>query len=318
MAMPELRAAVVGAGKLGSFHAEKYARMPGVRLVCVADIDRERAERLAAKYHAEAAIDCTALKGQIDLASITTSTLSHFRVAADLIGAGIDVLIEKPMTATVAQDRELAALGRRSDRVVQIGHLERFNPAIVHLRSMLNRPRFIECHRLAPFTERGTDVDVILDLMIHDLDVILSLCGGEVASIEAVGVAVLTESADIANARLRFKDGLIANVTTSRVSARRERKIRFFQPDAYISVDYEARALQVYRKSPPAPGAAYPTISADRVELGEGDALADEIASFVASVRERSEPAVTVADGLRVIEVCEQIKQSMSQNAERI
>jgi predicted dehydrogenase len=190
---------------------------------------------------------------------------------------------------------------------LQIGHLERFNPAIVRLRPLLNNPRFIECHRLAPFTERGTDVDVILDLMIHDLDVILSITPAAISSVEALGVAVLTERIDVANARIRFADRLTANLNASRVAARKERKIRFFQPDAYISLDYEARKIQIYRKEPPPPGAAYPVISAEQIEISEGDPLRDEIAAFVQSVQTRRLPEVDPAAGLRVMELSERV-----------
>jgi len=221
------------------------------------------------------------------------------------------VLLEKPMAASVREARELAAMAERSGRILQIGHLERFNPAFVELRPMVRGPRFIECLRVAPFTERGTDVDVILDLMVHDLDVILTLTTAEVAAVEAIGVAVLTDQVDVANARLRFSDGLIANLNTSRVAPRRERKIRIFQPDAYLSVDYEARRIQVYRKSPPPPGGTYPEISAQQIDLGEGDPLGDEIAAFADSVRTRSAPAVTALDGLRVMEVSERIRDAM-------
>ncbi len=309
--MPEIAAALVGAGHLGAFHAQKYLATPGLRLKYVVDIDRERAERVAAASGAIVLSDYRELAGKVDLVSVATPSLTHFRLAADLLAAGIDVLVEKPMTATLGEARELAAIAERSGRILQVGHLERFNPAIVRVRPMLSAPRFIECHRLAPFTERGTDVDVIFDLMTHDLDVILSLCATAIASVEAIGVAVLTDRIDVANARLRFADGMIANLNTSRVAAKRERKIRFFQADAYISVDYEARTLQVYRKSPPAPGSQYPVISAERVELETGDPLGDEIAAFVASVRSRSKPAVSAHDGLRVIEACERINAAM-------
>jgi predicted dehydrogenase len=310
--MADLRAAVVGAGRLGSLHAQKYAALDGVVLTHVVDIDPGRAAEVARPYGAAATSDYRELRNAADLASVATPSSSHFDVAAGLLEAGIDVLLEKPMTATLDQARELAVLAGQRGRILQIGHLERFNPAIVNLRSILHSPRFIECHRLAPFTERGTDVDVILDLMIHDLDVILSLTDATVVAVEAIGVAVLTERIDVANARLRFSDGLIANLNTSRVAPRRERMIRFFKPDAYISVDYEARSIQIYRKSPPLPGSAYPVISAEQIALDKGDPLADEITCFVDSVRTRRPPLVTPADGLRVMEVSEWIKCAMS------
>src|SRR5262249_20419001 len=251
--MAKLRAAVIGAGRLGSLHAQKYAALEGVQLACVVDVDRARAQKLAHETGARAINDYRDLPGKFDLASVASPSVTHHEVAAAMLRAGVDVLLEKPMAPSLSEARQLAALAAEHARVLQIGHLERFNPAIVRLRSIVNGPRFVECARLAPFTERGTDVDVILDLMIHDLDVIFSLAPAEVTSVEAVGVAVLTDTIDVANARIRFEGGLIANVSASRVAPRRERKIRFFQPDAYLSVDYEARRVQIYRKSPPPP-----------------------------------------------------------------
>jgi len=309
--MRELKAAVVGAGRLGALHAAKYASLPGVKLTHVVDIDPVRAERVARQSGAHARADYRDLLGLVDLASVATPTVTHLEIAAQLLAGNIDVLVEKPMTGTLEQARQLAALAQASDRVLAVGHLERFNPAVVRSRPFIKGPKFIECHRLAPFTERGTDVDVIFDLMVHDLDVILSITSAEVTSVEAVGVAVLTERIDIANARLRFGDGMIANLVTSRVSQRRERKIRFFQPDAYISLDYEARTVQIYRRDPPPPGQQYPTISAERIDLREGDPLADEISDFVGCVRARSTPQVGGMDGLRVVELCEQISSAI-------
>ncbi|MGH7935122.1 MAG: Gfo/Idh/MocA family protein [Candidatus Binataceae bacterium] len=313
--MDELRAAVVGAGRLGALHALKYLALAGVNLEYVVDIDSARAAKVAHATGAAPLSDYRELAGKVDLVSVAAPGVAHHAIAAALMEAGIDLLVEKPMAATVAQARDLKTRAEHSGRILQIGHLERFNPAIVNLRSVLKSPRFIECHRLAPFSERGTDVDVVLDLMIHDLDVILTLTAAEIVSLEAVGVAVLTDRIDVANARIRFSDGLIANLNTSRVAARRERKIRFFQPDAYISVDYEARRIQVYRKSPPPPGSAYPAISAEQIELGEGDPLMDEVAAFVRSVRTRSAPMVTAADGLRVIELSERIRTAIERES---
>jgi predicted dehydrogenase len=315
MAMRELRAAVVGVGRLGSLHAAKYAAIPGVRLTHVVDIDTARAQHVARATGAQVLDDFRGLSGSVDLVSIATPTVTHLEIAACLLSGGIDVLVEKPMTATLEEARQLAALAQNSDRILQVGHLERFNPAVVRSRPFIKGPKFIECHRLAPFTERGTDVDVIFDLMVHDLDVILSIASAELTSVEAVGVAVLTERVDIANARLRFGDGMIANLVTSRVSQKRERKIRFFQPDAYISLDYEARSVQIYRRSPPPPGQLYPTISAESIDVGEGDPLADEIGEFTACSRSRSKPQVGVIEGLRVVELCDQIRMAIDSNA---
>ena len=314
--MNELRAAVIGVGRLGAIHARKYAAIPNVRLTHVVDADAARATEIAQELGAIAVDDHRKLAGAVDLASVAAPGIHHHAIASDLLRAGIDVLVEKPMAATLVEARELKAIAERGGRILQIGHLERFNPAIVRLRSILKSPRFVECHRLAPFTERGTDVDVVLDLMVHDLDVILSATGAaDVVSLEAVGVAVLTDQIDVANARIRFANGLIANLNTSRVAPRRERKIRFFQPDAYISVDYEARRIQVYRKSPPPPGSTFPTISADQIDLGNADPLMDEITAFVESVRTRGVPKVTADDGLRVMELSERIRLAMEKEA---
>jgi predicted dehydrogenase len=314
--MNDLRAAVIGVGSLGAIHARKYAAIPGVKLTHVVDTDTARADEIAGELGAVALTDHRQLAGAIDLASVAAPGINHHAIASDLMRAGVDVLVEKPMAATLAEARDLKAIAERSGRVLQIGHLERFNPAIVRLRSILKSPRFVECHRLAPFTERGTDVDVVLDLMVHDLDVILSATGtAEVVSLEALGVAVLTDQIDVANVRIRFDHGLIANLNTSRVAPRRERKIRFFQPDAYISVDYEARRIQVYRKSPPAAGSTFPTISAEQIDLGDADPLMDEITAFVESVRSRSKPQVTADDGLRVMELSERIRLAMEKES---
>ncbi len=313
--MAKLRAAVVGAGRLGSLHAQKYAALDGVSVDYVVDIESERAASLAAEVGARPISNYRGLAGKVDLATIASPGVTHHEIASSLLNSGIDLLLEKPMAATLAEARDLAALSERTGRILQIGHLERFNPAVVQLHSIVRRPRFVECHRLASFTERGTDVDVVLDLMVHDLDVILSVAPSEVATLEAVGVAILTDQIDLANARIRFQNGLIANLVTSRVAARRERKIRFFQPDAYISVDYEARSIQIYRKSPAPPGAQFPIISAEKIDLGEADPLGDEVRSFVESVRTRSAPAVTALDGLRVMELTDRIKQVMETDA---
>lgn len=309
--MNDLRAAIIGAGRLGTLHARKYAAIAGVKLAFVVDVDLARARQLAAETGAQALADHRELNGRANLATVAVPGVAHHAVTRDLLESAIDVLVEKPMAATLAEANDLAAIAARTGRILQVGHLERFNPAIVHLRSILNAPRFIECHRLAPFTERGTDVDVVLDLMVHDLDVVLSVTQAPPQSLEAVGVAVLTDQVDVANARIRFADGLIANLNTSRVAPRRERKIRFFQPDAYISLDYEARRIQVYRKMPAPPGSTYPVIAAEQIELGDGDPLMDEIAAFVHCVRTRSAPSVDAAAGLRVMELSELIRQSI-------
>ncbi|MDX2168900.1 MAG: Gfo/Idh/MocA family oxidoreductase [Deltaproteobacteria bacterium] len=305
-----VRAAVVGVGYLGAFHAEKYASLAGVELVGVVDADAARAAAIAAKVGAPVLPDVAALIGRVDCASIAVSTPAHHAVAAQLLANGVDVLVEKPITATLDEGRALVALAAQHGRILQVGHLERFNPAIRELAGVLTNPRFIECHRLAPFTERGTEVDVILDLMIHDLDVILSVVHAPLERVEAVGVPVLSERADIANARLRFAGGIIANVTASRVATKRERKIRFFQADTYVSVDYGDRSIRVLRRLPSQDG-GLPSIDATERHFSDADPLFDEIEAFVASVRTRATPLVDGVTAVRAMEVAERIRAAL-------
>lgn len=300
-----LRAAVVGAGYLGTFHAEKYAAAAGCRLVGVADVDLARAEALAGRLGCVAVRDFRELLGSIDCASVVVPTAHHREVGDVLLRAGIDCLVEKPLAASASEARDLVATARAAGRILQVGHLERFNPALTRLAGVIDRPRFIECHRLAPFTVRGADVDVVRDLMIHDLDLVRLLVPDEIVSVEAVGVPVVTPRVDIANARLRFAGGCIANVTASRVSAKRERKLRLFQPDVYIAIDLAERSVRICRRRTDERG--QPEIAWEQVDLGEADALAREIHAFLASVRTRARPAVTGEDGLAALELAERV-----------
>jgi predicted dehydrogenase len=305
----KLRAAVIGAGYLGPFHAEKYSGLATVDLVGVVDIDGSRSAELAGRLGTRAFTDYRELFGKVDCVSLAVPTPAHGGIGKDLLVHGIDVLVEKPVTATVAEGRELVALAEKHGRILQVGHLERFNPAIRSLGGVLTRPRLIECHRLASFIERGTEVDVILDLMIHDLDVILSVVPGEIERVEAVGVPVLTGQIDIANARLRFESGCIANVTASRVATKRERKIRFFQADTYVSVDYDAKRVRVYRRRHQETGA--PEIDVAEQQFPTSDALLAEVTDFVEAVRERRPPVVDGRAALRALEVAQLIKDSL-------
>jgi predicted dehydrogenase len=302
-----LRAAVIGVGYLGAFHAEKYASLENVRLVGVVDADPARAGEIGRRFGARAFSDYRPLLGTVDCVSLAVPTPAHFDLAADLLGHAIDVLVEKPITETAAQGQHLVALAAEKGCILQVGHLERFNPAIRSLAGVITRPRFIECHRLAPFVERGTDVDVILDLMIHDLDVILSVVDSPVERIEAVGVPVLSETVDIANVRLRFANGAIANITASRVALKRERKIRFFQADAYVSVDYGDRRLRVCRRLTGGDG-GLPSIDVSERSFDGADPLFDEIEAFVRAVRTREQPLVDGATAVRALEVAERIR----------
>jgi predicted dehydrogenase len=292
---------------LGRFHAQKYAALPGVTLVAVVDTNADRAAEIALESQTTALTDYHTLFGQVDCVSIAVPTQFHHTVARDFLSQDIDVLVEKPLTATAAEGHELVTLAERHQRILQVGHLERFNPALRSLTGILTAPRFIECHRVAPFVERGTDVDVVRDLMIHDLDVILSLVRSPVTSIEAFGVPVLTSEPDIANARLRFASGCIANVTASRVALKRERKMRVFQPDTYLVVDYGEHRIRICRREPGAQPGALPNLTFEEREVGGEDALEEEIRAFLHAVRNRSQPVVSGQDGLQALEIAERI-----------
>ena len=309
----KLRAAVVGVGYLGRFHALKYAAHPDADLVAVVDIDADRCRAVATEVGAAPVFDHRELIGRVDCVSVAVNTQYHYAVARELLEAGIDLLIEKPLTTSISDGQELLELAVRGQRVLQVGHLERFNPAIRAIEGLVTQPRFIECQRLAPFTERGTDVDVVLDVMIHDIDLLLAMVPSPLRAVEAVGVPVLTTSIDIANARLRFANGCIANVTASRVSLKRERKFRIFQGNAYFSIDFDQRQVRVCRRVAGADGRT--SLSVEQLHVAEGDALASEIAAFVQAVRARETPQVTGWDGLRALEVAHVVRESVETEA---
>jgi predicted dehydrogenase len=298
---------VVGVGYLGRLHAQKYVVQPDVTLVGVVDIDPARAAEVAAEHQTAALAHYQDLFSQVECVSIAVPTQLHYTIARDFLTHGIDILVEKPLAATGAEGRKLVELAMRTGRILQVGHLERFNPALRSLAGILTAPRFIECHRVAPFVERGTDVDVIRDLMIHDLDVILSLVRSPVVSIEAFGVPVLTKEPDIANARLRFASGCIANITASRVALKRERKMRIFQPDTYLVVDYGEHRIRICRRESDLQAGGLPNLTFEERRVDGEDALEEEIRAFLRAVRERSEPVVSGHDGLQALEVAEQI-----------
>jgi len=304
-----LRAGVVGVGYVGKRHAEKYAASAKAQLVGVVDIIPDRSRQVGESLDVTSFTDYRDLFAQVSCVSIAVPTNLHYQVTSAFLSAGVDVLVEKPMAATLEEGKKLVDLAKKEKRILQIGHLERFNPAVRKLETIIRDPRFIECHRLAPFVERGTDVDVVFDLMIHDIDIIASLVRSPVERVDAVGVAILTDKPDIANARIRFTNGSIANVTSSRVSMKRERKIRFFQPDAYISLDYDAKRAQIYRKT--GSGKGLESILAETVEMQDGDALADEIDSFLESVRSREPPLVSGEDGLRALTIASMISEQL-------
>lgn len=293
--MNELRAAVIGVGYLGRFHAQKYAALKGVDLVGVADADPQRAAAVAAEVHTQAVADYQELLAQVDLVSVVVPTDGHYAVVRACLEAGKHVLVEKPITQTVAEADDLIALARSQNRLLQVGHLERFNPAWLALRPRIHAPLFIEAHRLAPFKPRGTDVSVVLDLMIHDLDLILSVVDSEVLEVRASGAHVLTDGIDIGNARIEFANGCVANLTASRVSTGTLRKMRVFQKDEYLSIDFGERRLSVARRGQDQP------ILLEQVEVLPGDALMQEVQAFVTAVREARPAPVSGEDGRRAL-----------------
>jgi len=295
-----LRAGVVGTGHLGALHAAKYAATEGARLAGVFDPDPVRAAQVAATHGCTAFPSLAALLGAVDCASIAASTAAHHEAGLAAIAAGVHLLVEKPLAASLEDARALVEAAEARGVLLQVGHLERFNPAFADLPQLAGHPRFIECHRLSPFAGRGADVDVIFDVMIHDLDLIAFVVGRPLAAVEAIGVPVISDHADIANARLRFDGGCIANVTASRVSLKRERRLRIFQEDAYVAVDFDSRSLRVIRRRPGA-AAFDPAFPMDGIEVEErsfaedADPLRDEIGEFVAAVRERIRGQVQIS-----------------------
>jgi predicted dehydrogenase len=272
------------------------------------DASPERAAEVAAEVGCQAFADYRELFGRVDLVSIVVPTQHHHAVARECLANGIHVLLEKPITQTVAEAEDLIGMADAHGLVLQVGHLERFNPAVKALQGVLKNPLFIESHRLAPFKPRGTDVNVVLDLMIHDIDILLSLVGHPVVSVNSVGLPVLSGEVDIANARLQFANGCVANVTASRVSRETLRKVRIFQQDAYITIDYQNRSISIYRRQPGAnliPG--LPDILVEERTFAQGDALRDEIDAFIAAVRDGTPPVVSGEDGKRALEVAMQI-----------
>ena len=307
--MQKVRTAVIGVGYLGRFHAQKYASLPDSQLIAVADASAEARDRVAAETGCRAVADYRELLGEVDAVSIATPTPLHHPIARDCLERGIHVLVEKPVTETLEEARNLVEIAASSGCVLQVGHLERFNAAILALEGTLGTPRFIESHRLAPFKERGTDVNVVLDLMIHDIDLIQSLVGAPIESIDAVGASVFSAGLDIANARIRYANGCVANTTASRVSMKMERKLRLFQDDAYVSIDLQQKVLTVVRKPPAGAAAAPGQVVIEERSYEQGDALRLEIESFLRSIREGRPPAVSGEDGLRALETAIRITE---------
>jgi predicted dehydrogenase len=308
---------VVGIGYLGKFHAEKFAAIPEAKLVGLADILPGRAREWADKLGTEAFPSHRSLLGKVDAVSVAVPTDQHYQVAKDFLQAGCDVLVEKPISSTLGEADDLISLARKEGRILQVGHLERFNPAILAVREKIQVPLFIESHRLTSFRGRGTEVDVVLDLMIHDLDIIFSFVRSNVKNIHAVGIPVLTDKVDIANTRVEFEGGCVANITASRISFEDRRRIRVFQPDTYLALDYASKEITLYRRIFNTENQKF-HIAAESIEVEPGDALEKEIRSFIHSCRTRAIPVVTGEDGKNALSVAMRINEQIQANLKRI
>ena len=317
--MDKIKAAVIGVGYLGRFHAQKYAALPACELVAVVDGREEVRNAVGAEVAAKPVADYRELLGKVDAVSVVTPTPAHFEIADAFLSSGAHVLVEKPITETPEQAKSLIATAARHGKILQVGHLERFNAAVLAAEPHLNTPRFMECVRLAPYKERGTDVNVVLDLMIHDIDLVQSLAGSEIVSIDAIGTPVFSGEIDIANARLRFANGCVANTTASRVSMKTERKLRIFEDAAYISLDLQQKILTLIRKRDGVPQPGQLPVNIEEANLEQGDALKSEIESFLECIRNNKRPIVSGEDGLRALEtairITEQVHANLAKNS---
>ncbi len=306
-----LKTAVIGVGYLGRFHAQKHAALPDCELIGVVDSNPEQAQKVGEELGVPWHTDPAAVLDHVDAVSIVVPTSAHHAITRPFVEKGVHVLLEKPFAATLEEAEELTKLAARHEVILQIGHLERFNPVFTGFREQIQTPQFIENIRIAPFPKRGTDVDVILDLMIHDIDLVLAVVGEMPEQVEANGVSIITPSSDLASARLRFPGGCIANLTASRVSDKAERRMRIFQPGLYLSLDYgtgQARRLQVELQE----GIDPETLKPEVVQLERGDALLEEVQSFLECIRTKTQPKVSAQDGLNAMQVAWQVKHQIS------
>jgi predicted dehydrogenase len=303
--MKTVRIGVVGVGHIGSNHARLYAEIPSTEFTAVYDVDPFRSRTIGAKFGATPAKSLDEFIEMVDAASVATPTNTHYGIARSLLTKGKHVLVEKPITDNTAQAAELVELATRSGLILQVGHVERFNPVLAALEAHLTHPRFIEAHRLSAYSERGTDIGVVLDLMIHDLEVILHFVHSPLWSIDAVGVPVLSRSEDIANARLHFEDGCVANITASRISPERVRKIRIFQEDAYLSLDYQNQSGEIYRR-------IGGHITRDRVEIEREEPLKLQLASFIECASTGCEPRVSGSQATAALKLAVEITKRIA------
>ena len=311
--MKIIKVGVIGVGYLGSFHAQKYAAMENVELVGVADIDPARASAVAQECSTQAYTSYEKLLEHVEAVSIAVPTVYHHQVATVCLKGGKDILVEKPITATLDEADDLISLAEKSGSILQVGHLEQFNPAVMAMKPMLTHPLFIEAHRISTFKNRGTDVDVVLDLMIHDIDIILSIVKSPIKTIHTVGTPVITKLTDIANARIIFENGCTANVTVSRISMDNIRRMRIFQPGTYLSVDFikkEVMSVRLQKNS----SMDFPIPDIKKQGFEEQDILELELSDFVSNVRNRTRPLISGTEGRRALDIALQVVKQINEN----
>ncbi len=306
-----LRTAAIGVGHFGRFHAQKYRDLAISELVAVCDSNPDRATEVAGELQVPAETDHRALIGRVDAVSIAVPTHAHHAVARDFLQAGVHVLLEKPMTGDIGHAADLISVAERSGAVLQVGHLERFSGVRTVMDEVVSRPLYIEANRISPFRGRGTDVSIVLDLMIHDIDLILGLVAAPVERVDAAGAPVLSSREDIANARLRFANGCVASITASRIATKSERKMRIFQSNAYVAVDFVARSVLIARKTGATNTAGLADITIDQRQVDESDSLRAEIESFLVCILNKTPPKVSGQDGRHALEVADQIGQTL-------
>jgi len=313
----KIKTAVIGVGHLGQAHARVHASLEQAELVAVCDINEAQGRAIAERHSTRFIRDYRELLGRVEAVSVATPTVNHHEAASAFLEAGVHVLVEKPIARTLDEADEMIRLAESRRLVLQAGHIERFNPAFVALRQRIERPRFFEAHRMGVFTPRSLDIDVVMDLMVHELDIIASLVESEVVKLDAVGIPILTPKIDLANARLEFANGCVANITASRVAGEQLRKLRVFQPNEYYSLDYAEQQVAMLKLTPPKAAGALPEIAAEGLRIEKREPLLAEIESFVTAVQSRTAPAVSGAEGRRALALALDVLEKIKAHSER-
>lgn len=315
--MNRIKTAVIGVGYLGKYHVDKFATLPQSKLIAICDIDSEHTQELSEKYEVAATDNYRSLVNEVDAVSIATPTTTHFEIAKFFLKNGVHVFIEKPITTTLREANALIRIARKKNLILQVGHIERFNPAFQFISPLIQKTRYIEAQRLTAFKLRGSDVSVILDLMIHDIDIVLSLTNARIYNILATGASVLTPFIDIANARIEFENGCVASLTASRINTVNERRLRVFQNDNYINVDLRRHICRLHKKSKKEHCVSIPTIDSEEIHLEKGDALKEEINAFLQAILQKTTPPVSGKNGRDALAVAMKITKIINKNNAR-